>query len=394
MRARSRAVCGNPLGGRDGCGIDQKSSALIPRFLSCASSVCPGREVAERVEQEPVVALPLRLGVAAEEARDERAGGRDRRRVRVPERVLLVRGHVLTVALEPRAEGGERRRPRQQPRRMASGDALGAEVAADRRRGKGAARQQDAAVGDAEGLRQAEDRQVAERAERLPTGRGEPGLGGVLDEQQPPLAAPPEPGRGVLGEPQVVNEVERPRAGPEQRLQLARVRLEGLIQVVEPAGETGPHDRLDLEPAVVGGHQDLVARLEPERLHAVPDGVARLGEHLQARLLERERQDRRRPTQVDRGRQRWPRAQPAAAHRRPSRPPETITAAHSSVTPRFAGPGYRVRPVLSSGAPRRPRSRAGPPAGLLDRCRHERLDWPGGGPSCAISVRRRVVRSS
>src|ERR671932_137374 len=58
------------------------------------------------------------------------------------------------------------------------------------------------------GLVEAEDGQVAERAERALGRRGEPCLRSVLDEEEVALVAPTTPAADVLGEAEVVDEIE------------------------------------------------------------------------------------------------------------------------------------------------------------------------------------------
>jgi hypothetical protein len=141
-------------------------------------------------------------------------------------------------------------------------------------------------------------------------------LGGVLDQQQPALVAPsPPPGR-VLREAERVDDVERADARPGQLVQLPLGGLDRPRGVVEPAAQSGPHQRLDLRPVVVGGGEDLIAGGEPHGGQRVPEALAGLRVEPAAGLGERERQRSPRAAQVDPRRERHPDRQErlSAAH--------------------------------------------------------------------------------
>src|SRR5204863_9661501 len=120
-----------------------------------------------------------------------------------------------------------------------------------------------ASVREAERLVEAEDRGVTKRPERPPVDGGEPRLRGVLDEHEAALVAPAAPARSVLREAEVMDQVQGTRLRPDERVEFALVRLERVAAVVEPAGDTGADERLDLGPVVIRRHQHLVAAPEP-----------------------------------------------------------------------------------------------------------------------------------
>jgi len=117
----------------------------------------------------------------------------------------------------------------------------------------------------------------------------------VFDEQERPIAGPVRPDLEVLGEAEVMDEVERPRSRPGQPLELFRVRLERVADVVEEALEAQPGQRLDLGAAVVCRHEDLVSRLELEGLEAVPEPMPGQGEQAAAGRVEGKRKRVPRP---------------------------------------------------------------------------------------------------
>src|SRR3954447_16536320 len=108
---------------------------------------------------------------------------------------------------ERRHEAGALREPGAVPARQRTEADLGARVGGRRRNAgcQGSAR-------TAEAVPQREHAQVAGGADRVAVAYAGPGLGGVLDQDQPALVAPPSPASGVLEDAQVVNEVERSHA--------------------------------------------------------------------------------------------------------------------------------------------------------------------------------------
>ena len=81
------------------------------------------------------------------------------------------------------------------------------------------AAEQRAAVRQPERLVEGEDRQVAVRSRGPLSGAGQPGLRGVLDEREPALVAPAPPAGRVLRQAEVVRQVQRPRALPDEALE-------------------------------------------------------------------------------------------------------------------------------------------------------------------------------
>src|SRR5829696_2154444 len=172
--------------------------------------------------------------------------------------------------------------------------------------------------GDADRLVEGEDGHVPERAQRPAPDRGEPALGDVLDQQQLPLPAPSEHPRSVLGEPEVVDEVQGPRAWAEQPLERRQVRSQRRIDVVEAAADARAQEGLDLRPVVVGGQEDLVAWSQAEALDAEKERLAGLAQHQAVGCRQREGRVPGRTAQVDVGRQRRPHPQPTRPHRAPT----------------------------------------------------------------------------
>ena len=86
--------------------------------------------------------------------------------------------------------------------------------------------------------------------------------------------APAPPVRRILGEAQIVREVERahPRSG--QLLELILVGRQRLRSGVEAALETAPNEGFDLGAVVVGGDEHLVAGLEADRADSLEEGVS------------------------------------------------------------------------------------------------------------------------
>src|SRR5262245_24628402 len=98
----------------------------------------------------------------------------------------------------------------------------------------------------------------------------------VLDEQEAPLVTPGAPPGGILGEPEVVDQEERPCAGAAQSREFGRIGSERLRRLVETRHQSSPHQRLDLRAAVEGRGQDLIAPSESGSSNAVPEGVSPL----------------------------------------------------------------------------------------------------------------------
>jgi hypothetical protein len=161
---------------------------------------------------------------------------------------------------------------------------------------------------------QGEHPEVAEGAEG-PVGEGaEPGLAGVLDQQQPPRPAPGQPGRGVLGEAQVVDEDEGPDTGPEQGLQLVGVGLQPGAEIVGPSHQARPGQCRRHRPVVPGRHQHLVPGAQAEGLDALEEGRTGIPEEPVAWFPEGERRDGGGTAQVAAHGQGGRDAQPAGRH--------------------------------------------------------------------------------
>jgi len=177
---------------------------------------------------------------------------------------------------------------------------------------------QSGALGQTDGLVQAEERQVAVRADRRAVAGGEPGLRGVLDQHQTALVAPPAPAGRVLWKALIVDEVERPRASAEQSVELRFGRFEALVAFVEATLHATPGDRLDLGAVVVGRHQDLVPGDQAEPLDTVPHGVAGPGAQAPARVVKRVGEPAARPPEPDIRREGRPRADSGGPQRDPT----------------------------------------------------------------------------
>jgi hypothetical protein len=91
------------------------------------------------------------------------------------------------------------------------------------------------AVGDTERLVQAEDREVAARADRAGLRLREPGLSGVLEQEEAALVAPRSPPLGGLREAQVVDEHQGAGPRPNEGLELRLHGRQVLVPGEEPA---------------------------------------------------------------------------------------------------------------------------------------------------------------
>ena len=131
------------------------------------------------------------------------------------------------------------------------GDAAPVACRAGRRR---AAHDQRPAVRKRQRLGEAEDRDVAERAEWAIADRGHPCGGAVLDQKQLALVAPRPPVGGGLRKAQIVDQEQSPRFRAHQGFELSLVGRQRGAGVVEPAYEPRVDQRLHLRPAVVGWH--------------------------------------------------------------------------------------------------------------------------------------------
>jgi hypothetical protein len=255
-------------------------------------------ELAERVEELAEVGPPSRGGGPVDGARQQQERVAARRAVRCAEREVAVRVVGAAGPGEAGLERAERRRPAREPGAVA--DEQGAPEAAGGHRPRARRRTHDERrpVGQPVRLVEARDGEVAERAERPPVGRGQPGLRRVLEQEQAALVAPAPPSRGVLREAEVVHEIQRPRPGRQQRVELVRVRLERRRAPVPARREPGADEGLDLRAVVIGGDEDLVAGPEPEREDARVQAMAAAREEMARRVGEREgRVGRRAPSE-------------------------------------------------------------------------------------------------
>jgi hypothetical protein len=153
--------------------------------------------------------------------------------------------------------------------------------------------------------------QVTEGPQGTAVKGAEPGLGGVLQQQQPPRPAPGEPGGGVLREPEMVGQAERAHPGPEQGLQVGGVGLQPGTDVVEAGHQPRRDQRRHRGPVLPCRGQDLVAVPEAERADAVQQRLTGVGEQPAAGRPQRERRLGRRPAQVGAGTRRRQDAEPA-----------------------------------------------------------------------------------
>src|SRR6266498_4102492 len=89
-------------------------------------------------------------------------------------------------------------------------------------------------VRERESLREAVDREIADRPHRAVVDRCQPGLCTVLDQKQAMLVAPASPAEDVLWEAQVMDQEQRACSRAEQGLEFRSFRFESVGSDAEP----------------------------------------------------------------------------------------------------------------------------------------------------------------
>ena len=84
-----------------------------------------------------------------------------------------------------------------------------------------------------------------------------------------------------------MDDVEGAGSGRQPLGDVAQIHVEAALHVVEARADACVHERLYLDPVVVGRDEHLRAR-KPQPLRGVPDGAAAQIEELRARVIERE----------------------------------------------------------------------------------------------------------
>src|SRR5215210_2381087 len=144
--------------------------------------------------------------------------------------------------------------------------------------------------------------------DRRPITEAQPRLRCVLDQQEAMLIAPCSPASRVLGQSEIVNEVEcsGPRAKERLEIPLLLLQEPSLSGIVESTNHPGPVECFNLRALVVCGYQNLVPRLEAQSFYPHIESVSRNGIDAATGFLQRKgKPTPRRPAHVGLEWQRW-----------------------------------------------------------------------------------------
>src|SRR5215218_5444537 len=132
-------------------------------------------------------------------------------------------------------------------------------------------------IGHSDGLVETENGQIAVGADWGTVTRTQPRLRGIFDQQQVVLIAPCTPAGGILGQSQIVRQVESSNAVVEERLEILLTWLQQppLPSIVEATANPSLDERLNLRAMMVRRHENLVSRIEPQCLDAHKQSLSR-----------------------------------------------------------------------------------------------------------------------